>query len=134
MTFFREFDSMEEMQRFLAEQTRLANESLSEEQKAITYGDYWVRTDYEFLIFGYINTLDELDESSRRLGADEEEIAYERAMIADAHARGYMYGKAYSVVEPDGEWGSTHRVNMQKVSKQTFDRMRELGWTLEGWR
>jgi len=134
MTFFREFDSMEEMQRFLAEQTRLANESLSEEQKAITYGDYWVRTDYEFLIFGYINTLDELDESSRRLGADEEEIAYERAMIADAHARGYMYGKAYSVVEPDGEWGSTHRVSMQKVSKQTFDRMRELGWTLEGWR
>ena len=134
MTFFREFDSMEEMQRFLAEQTRLANESLSEEQRAITYGDYWVRTDYEFLIFGYINTLDELDESSRRLGADEEEIAYERAMIADAHARGYMYGKAYSVVEPDGEWGSTHRVSMQKVSKQTFDRMRELGWTLEGWR
>ena len=55
-------------------------------------------------------------------------------MIADAHARGYMYGKAYSVVEPDGEWGSTHRVSMQKVSKQTFDRMRELGWTLEGWR
>jgi len=122
---------MEEMWAFMAEQERLANEHATADQKAITYGDYWIRMDHEFPIFGYVNTLDELDSLERELGVSDEEIVFERNMIANAHERGYMYGKAYSIAEPDGEWGSTHCSTMYQISRELFELAREQGWQLQ---
>ena len=126
---FREFDSMEAMWEFMREQERLANENTADWQRAIGYGDYWMRMYEEILIFGYVNTLDELDAIERELGVEDDELAFERSMISNAHERGYRYGKAYSVVEPDGEWGSTHVSTMIPISREMFEAARECGWT-----
>lgn len=102
-------------------------------QAAITYGDYWMRfwdTGYGevLLIFGYITPFEEMMQTERDLGADDEELAYERDMMKANYERGFRFGRAFSVVEPDGELGETHVSAMIPITKEEFDEARAVRW------
>lgn len=134
MNMVQGFNSFEEMQEFMRKQTEGANERLAEEQKTITWGSHWVRfLDLDgslLLICGYVDTLEEYLQKERDAGADEEEVEYAKATLPENHARGYMSGTAYSVIEPEGELGDTHRYNAWPISKELFEKVREAGWQL----
>jgi hypothetical protein len=127
----KSFDSFDEMMAFMQEQERIANEHVTPEQSEIGYGDYWVRMyEGDLLIFGYIPTLEESEAQERELGADDEEIEFEQAQLKDSHSRGYRYGQCFSVIEPTGEWGSTHIANMVKITKDQFEFAKANGWNV----
>jgi hypothetical protein len=128
---FREFDSADEMFDFMHQQEEAANARVTPEQAQIGYGAFWMRPYDDLLIFGHVPTAEETEASERALGADDEEIEYQRESFADAYNRGYRYGKCYSVVEPEGEWGSTHIANMIEITEQQFNQARDFSWSLE---
>jgi hypothetical protein len=128
MAHFESFASLEEAMAVMREREAQANAAARPEQLAIGYGDYWLSAFDDFLIFGRVSTLQELDDEKRRLGAGAEERKSEQEMIEGAHARGYRFGTAYSIVEPDGELGSTHLSRMVPISKDMF-----LGARLHHW-
>jgi hypothetical protein len=44
--------------------------------------------------------------------------------------RGYVFGKAYSVVEPTGELGDTHVSQMVEVPRETWELARSYNWAI----
>ena len=100
-------------------------------QNAITYGDYWMRSWEDFLIFGYIYTREEMDSEERRLGASEEEIEWEHQTYDDSYNNGFRFGRAYSVIEPEGELGDTHVCDMIPITKEEFEQSKDLHWIPE---
>ncbi len=141
MTYFQEFDSIEEALDFMGKAEAAGNASLHPVQRMVTYGDYWIRfwivgENELVLICGYVETLPELAESEAAhydLTKPEEKAEYEYAMegIRRRHERGYMFGKAYSIIEPTGEWGDTHLANLWPITKDLFEALREAGWVKE---
>lgn len=127
----RGFNNIEDMMAFMRQQEEAANARVSPGQAEIGYGAWWLRPYEDITIFGYVPTEDEVRASEGGEGADEEELQYTLEMLADAHRRGYRYGKAYSEIEPEGEWGSTHISTMVEITQAQFERAREVGWN--GW-
>jgi hypothetical protein len=127
---FESFDSMEEAQEAMAQAERIANALVTSEQVAIGYGDYWCSAFDDFLIWGRVSTLEELDAESARLSNDPEEVRGEHDVIVSAHARGYRFGWCYSIVEPEGELGSTHISRMIPLDQRQFDKAKEHGWNV----
>jgi hypothetical protein len=126
------FESQEEMAAYMAEQEALATADALPEQWEITWGDRVLRmVDDTLAVFGHIFTEREfLAENSKPGQAPDEEILYELDSLRDAHTRGYRYGRWYSTVEPDGEYGSAHVVSLWGISKQDFATARSNGWRL----
>jgi hypothetical protein len=122
------FNSDEEMWNAIRKGILTAKERATPEQNAITYGDYWMRVWEDFLIFGTISHPDDLDAAERLLGASEEEIKAERKMLAESYENGFRFGKAYSVIVPEGELGDTHVSEMTKITKEEFEEAKALGW------
>lgn len=136
---FESFDNIEDAFAAMAAQEDAANRRTTPEQKAIGYGDYFIR-DYETMfgfgesltIYGYIMTRDEFIESERDAGSPEDELAWTLERMDSSYERGYRFGWCYSEVEPDGELGSTHVSTMtRKISKEEFEAAKERGW-MEG--
>jgi hypothetical protein len=134
---FMEFGSIEEMQTFLAEREQEANDNLLDFQRNIGWGAYFIRLWEDtyapggdpLLIVGDIWTREHADTSNRELGADEEEARYADEMLANAHERGYRFGKCYSTIEPDGELGSTHVADIWcEITAEQFEDCRRFGW------
>jgi hypothetical protein len=100
-------------------------------QNEITYGDYWMRVWEDIAIFGYISTREELDAEEIRLGATEEELAWEHESMDYSYGRGFRFGRAYSVIEPRGELGDTHVSVMVPITKEEFEQARAVDWQLE---
>jgi hypothetical protein len=127
------FDSWEAAQSFMAEAEERANSELLPEQKTIGYGDYWFQKAYGDFIFGRIWTQVEHEMSYSDLHISDGPEAAEscKEMDLNAHERGYRFGKAHSVMCPEGELGSTHIANMTPMSKEIFDAMRALKWHVE---
>lgn len=118
---FKSFDSMEEMLEFMAEAEDAANQMLLDEQRGISYGDYWCRPVPEqgIFVFGRVMTEEEAYD-----GEDKESIA----MLRDSYSRGYRFGTAYSILGPDGELGSTHVANMWPITEEDFNNMAANRW------
>lgn len=72
-----------------------------------------------------------------------EEAAYERlheqgvpaalpemtmAAVAESHLLGWRYGRWHSQVEPDGEPGENHVVQLTQMSRAQFTAARDAGW------
>lgn len=135
MTEFHSYDSIEEMFAALGEAEDRANENVTEAQKSIGYGDYWVKTAHvgggEYLtIYGYNWTRDEIVQGEIGAGSDVEagELDYTMKVLDDSHSRGYRFGTAFSHWEPDGEVGDTHISTMTKITKEQFELARDLKW------
>lgn len=124
MAQFRSFDSIADMVDYMQKQTEWANANLAPKQQAVTYGDHWARFDQKgFVIFGKVATLDEATGSTPSSEKD-----YELKSLTANHDRGYMFGKCYSVIEPTGEWGDTHRANLWPIPVEMFDAVKAVGW------
>ena len=128
---FQSFDSFEEMAKHIREAEDAANERVKPYQQDIVWGSHWVAgyVDLELVVFGEVMTLEVMEKAEREAGADDEEWAFTKETTLDSYARGYRFGYCYSVVEPEGELGSTHISQMVPISKTQFEQARESGWT-----
>lgn len=124
----RGFESTEEMFDWMRRQEAAANQQVTPEQAEIGFDAYWMRPFDDFIIFGHIPTPEAIEASERSLGATEEELDYTMEAIKEAHDRGYRYGQAYSEVEPEGEWGSTHISTMVQITKDQFEAAKGHQW------
>lgn len=126
----QEFDSFEEALEYMARATDEANTKLADEQKSVTWGSYWVRfvPDHQLMIFGHVFTRDEFTQAERDAGATQEELDYSLQHYEENLARGYVFGRAYSVWEPRGELGDTHRYNLWPISQANFEEARLFQW------
>lgn len=154
-TTIKQFSSFEEAMNAMAEAEAAANENLAPEQSALTWGSTWVRFDHVpsgVLIVGRCATIEEVEAGERECApkiedypvetgppvivdeftADtaefEGELAGTLAQTRDSHERGYLFGRAYSAIEPDGELGSTHRANAWPISPECFDALRRASY------
>jgi hypothetical protein len=121
------FESAEEMQRYMAEQEQGATDNALAEQWQITWGTYVLRIVDELWIFGYIYTPSEYSDLTPGAEMDEEIIA-ELVQLQESHDRGYRYGRWFSEVVPDGEYGSAHVVSLWQITKADFDDARAHEW------
>lgn len=148
------YDSMESMQAAMAAAEQAANERLLPAQIALRdaadHDVYWVRPAPEFgcLIFGrafgyagiceasakYVPDLavaqDPRDEGATMEDYDEavtEAVDEIRGVLA-RRSRGYMYGEAWSTLEPRGELGDTHVANAYPISEAAFLEAKQCGW------
>jgi hypothetical protein len=125
------FDNLDDMFDALDRGIEQAQLRATPEQTAITYGDYWMRAWEDILIFGYIYTKEEFRAAEVELGASEEELEWERKVYDNSYNNGFRFGRAYSVLEPNGELGDTHVSDMTKITKEEFESARSLGWDFE---
>jgi hypothetical protein len=138
------YDTLEEAYADMANQEAAANERLLPEQRAMIdctdeqyfvnvavniqelfiAGEAWSsdRADREELESYHVKDVSELDDEQRA------EFLYSRRMMRDSRKRGYIFGRGYSVIEPNGELGSTHVANMWPIDKAAFDEAREQKW------
>lgn len=137
----REYDSLEDAFEDMRKATEWANAHLAEAQRQVTWGSHWVRF-YDIpgriLIFGKVDTLAEVrrgEESTVQPGEDpaevKAEIEYSLRSLAERHENGYLYGQAYSIITPDGEYGDTHRANLWPIPAATFEAARSAGWQMD---
>lgn len=122
------FDNADDMFAYMREQEEAANARVTPGQAQIGYGAWWLRPYEDVVIFGYVPTQDEVRASEGGDEADPEELQYTLETLADAHRRGYRYGRAYSVIEPEGEWGSTHISTMVEITEEQFNQAQAHGW------
>lgn len=129
-----QFDDFESMAKWMDDRTNEANIGLAPEQQQVTYGDTWARFDHIDsigLVCGRIFTKAEWLASEIAEGAPEEEANYSLAKVEQAHERGYMNSIAYSVLEPDGEYGDIHRANLWPIDEDLFHACAEARWKIE---
>jgi hypothetical protein len=124
------FESMEEMQAYMAEQEQQGIKYSLDEQWRITWGSHVVRVVDELWIFGEIFTESRYLELNGPVIEEDldEEARYELDALRDSHARGYRYGRWFSIVEPEGEYGSAHVVNLWEIDRSDFERARAARW------
>jgi len=103
------------------------------EQAKITPGSYFARWenigDQNVFIFCKSLTLDEAVAEEVSAGADPHEAAYYRRQYTDKFGRGLRYGNHFSVITPDGEWGSTHIGTCWPITEEDFNEAKANGWT-----
>lgn len=126
MSEFMSFNSIEEMQDWMAQRTIEANENLAPEQEAITYGTPWVNFSAlgqtDALCVGIVMT----EEAYLADGGDVED--WEGGSIQEGHDRGYMFGRAYSKWLPEGELGDTHRASMWPIPEDLYAALEAVQW------
>lgn len=143
------FDSMDELFADMARRTDQANKNLAPEQKGLDWGSHWIqfmvsdggRDGAPLIIVGRCHTTSEVYAAERAaMGPFTEDNASECAAelvdtistIIGSHENGYLFGTAYSTVEPDGELGSTHRSSVWPLSSRAFEALHSNGWRLGG--
>jgi len=121
--------------------TEDANSKICDRQKAITFGSYWVRfhvmpPGIVIVIAGRVTTIEDFKTVEIEAGGSEEELEETLPQLQSRHDDGYMFGRAYSVLEPEGEYGSTHRSVMWPIDKSLYDALKANSWdftNLDDW-
>lgn len=128
-------DSLEEAIESLIANEHAASEAASDEQHAVTYGDYFRVDDAAgdggppLTVYGYILTPDEYVAGERAAGADAGEEAEQRRHLAYAHSLGKRFSRCFSADEPGGEFGYTHVVDItEKITRDEFDAAAGRRW------
>jgi hypothetical protein len=122
------FDGVDEMVAAVAQSEAAVAALTTDAQRAITYGEFWCAPadQSSYLRFGVIARGTSPSAPVSRTSAAR------AAKRKDEHRRGYRFGCAYSAIEPEGQWGSTHVSTMvAKLSRAQFEQIRATGWRLE---
>src|SRR5262245_24065865 len=126
------FESLEEAFAFMDESEAEAMQRVLPEQRAITWGDHAVRVwaapmvgQPPLMIYGQIFTEDELVLNESDAGATADELIYELRVLRESHARGYRYGRWFSTVTPDGEYGEAHIADLWTLTEEEFHRAQD---------
>lgn len=109
------------------------NGRATEEQRAIGYGDCVTREwdDPEhgpLTIWGTVLPLALVARGERQSGAGDAEIASLLARLEDGYGRGWRYGRWFSVMSPEGEYGAAHVAGLRPVTVAEFDAAHWRGW------
>ncbi len=127
------YASMDEMFAAMAEAEDAANASLLPAQVRlrddITNEVYWFRPNDDFEIYGHGWTAVMCNESSLASGCSAGEAARETEAVVEARTRGYLFGRAYSVIMPLGEIGSVHVATVVPITKAVFELARLNEWS-----
>lgn len=131
------YDSFEEMQAAIEKATAEANKRVTDWQREMSQEEgttYSLRIEdlsgELVLIVGEFPDYDTLKANEMRLGASEDEADYGDRRLRESREMGYMFGKHYSVVVPEGEWGSAHVSQLVPISKETFEFFKSREWVL----
>jgi hypothetical protein len=92
-------------------------------------GEYWKQHYHGITIYGYAMTEKEFLDVEQALGADEEELAFQRRTFRRWRQAGRLYGRAYSIACVDGEYGSTPINQTLAITKEEFEAARKAEWT-----
>lgn len=92
-------------------------------------GEYWKQNYHGIIIYGYAMTEKEFLDSEQALGADEEELAFQRRAFRRWRNEGRLYGKAHSVACVEGEFGSTPIGQTLAITKEEFEAAQKAEWT-----
>jgi hypothetical protein len=121
-------DGMDKMFEWMQASAGAASAALAPEQKAISWGDYWLRI-FEFqdsigepslvVGFGRVLTLKEIQDAE-----DPETV---RQVIAN-HERDYLFCDVFSEIVPRGELGDVHRFNMWPITEEQFEIAKAHDW------
>lgn len=128
------FESIEDMQAAVEKWNSDANAGLAVEQRAITYGDYWVRfydIGARIVDFGHVMTEAEYVEQETEEGTDPDEIALNLQRLQARHDAGYLYGRAHSILNVTGEWGTTHRSNVWPIEERLYAAAQTVDWKID---
>lgn len=124
------FNSTKKMLEWVASRKQDANAMLAPAQQEITWGSFWARFDQlpAFVEWGYVmNEAENLADllATNEPGGDPQEML---SALRKRHDEGFMFGKAYSLMSPSGEYGETHRSNMWPVESHLFAAAQQSGW------
>jgi hypothetical protein len=127
------FDSVEEMQAAIRAREDAANERILPSQILLrddhSNTRFWFRVyDNEVEIWGIAPSLDDLWAQEVRCGAEPDEEQSFRDHEIEMRGRGYVRGTAYSIIVPDGEFGSTHVSEVIPVTEEAFHAARVAEW------
>jgi hypothetical protein len=126
------FRDLDEMVAFMQRAEQAANGRVVQAQRDLTYGDLWVRFHQVAIIFGRVHTLEEIRDTELKLGASEAEVEETLAQVRERFERGYLFGTCFSVVEPDGELGDTHRSQVWPCPLELYQEAEAKRWELDG--
>jgi hypothetical protein len=130
-------ESLDEMFDEMERAEQVANSLTTPRQKrhlaaAFENPTRWFRVADDLLIVG--ETTPVAAQAAREVECGATDLDYEYARFAEQHARGYIYGTAYSVIVPDGELGSTHVSQVVWCDPDVFDVLKQYGWSLAQFR
>ena len=134
---FESFDSVEDMFAAMQANEEAANATLAPEQQALTWGSHFVNfiPAQEIVVFGYCFTKEEAFQSEYDASPPEErEAGWPQETVnhlASSLARGYLFGRCYSVIEPEGELGSTHKSQAWPIAPGLFQLAQRVGWRID---
>lgn len=131
----REYDSMDAAFKDMAAEEDRGNRDLAAAQRMVTWGDHWVRF-YQpspgaqlVTIWSRVWTEDEIIKGEWASGAESQaEIDETMAGIRNRHIRGYMFGRCFSTIEPEGELGDTHRYNLWPITQALYEAAQAVQW------
>jgi len=127
------FDTAESLLEYVQNIRARAQESLKDSRYQPTdfpHGTYFFNwAAYEsrgILVFGYVKEPDPPSDSEGEEAREdyEAEVEYDR----DNRSAGYVFGRAFSVVMPEGELGSVHVTRIVPISQEVFELARANGW------
>jgi len=128
------FESTQELQAFLRQANRIANEMLAPEQRELTYGSCWIRflgTGRQ-MEFGRVIRQEEvtllMDETTVGNVVEKREAAEE---IALGIQYGYLYGWVFDRQRPRGELAITHKLHVWPISLDTLEEAAMFRWRYE---
>ncbi len=132
----QEFESVEAYYEHLRRDEESAFANATDDQlNLLVNGGYYRREMAGLMrglvIYGRVRTAEEILDTERGYGADEDELAWQRERLNAFRKRGLVDVEAFSEVVPDGELGSEYVANVEPISKWTFERARRHGWKLE---
>lgn len=127
MVEVRSFESPEAMRTYMERVLAEANRGLAPQQRMIERGEHWVRFMGPHIEYGYVYLPDEIEAECAG-----EDTADALLSVWAAEERGFLFGKAWSRLEPDGVIGTTHRSAVWPIEPRLFQSARNAGWhTLE---
>ena len=134
------FDSWEDAQKAMQEAHDQWTRLTTDGQRVLLDGQahWWFQwePDYNIAIWGERWSLEHYGEYLRGRAAEQTDPQRAQEWLDDIEndrvqlSRGYVFGKAYSVVEPTGELGSTHVSQMVEVPRETWELARSYNWQI----
>ncbi len=135
MIEFTAFTSFEEAQAALQHMEDRANADLIPAQIRLrdSFDEpiWWLRLTESFVEWGRAWTTAECRESSLASGCTAAEADEETDSIVDARKRGYLFGIAWSILEPRGTLGSTHVSQALPISEALWELAESCRWIID---
>lgn len=125
------FDSVDEMLEYMVHEEP---DPPLPPQEEITWGSYAIRLHHAasmvLPIWGRIFEMEEIMAEVREETHDLAEIVHERDVFQHSHNQGWRYGRWFSQVLPEGEYGSAHIVSCWPITQSDYEYAEANGWLI----